>query len=222
MSLAARTASARVCFARSGLRSRSRRPQEKMLGLVSRFCTPSTSRCVIAPLFEATCSGEGCLRMGGKGITRKEIEKLNRRPVYGWVTGGSTTQIRTATKRGGGSTKNNRSSAGRRLGVKRFGGQFVQAGEILVRQRGTKWYPGQHVGGRSLTRCIRQSGTALSLCLCVRYPDLALILSSGRDGSRPHALRPRAWIRPLLQAEQAHRRYGSAEQRSNCSVDIDI
>ncbi|CAD6576650.1 MAG: 60S ribosomal protein L27 [Cyphobasidiales sp. Tagirdzhanova-0007] len=57
-----------------------------------------------------------------------------------------TSQIRTATKRGGGSTKNNRSSAGRRLGVKRFGGQLVKAGEILVRQRGTRWYPGQHVG----------------------------------------------------------------------------
>ena len=56
-----------------------------------------------------------------------------------------TSQIRTATKRGGGSTKNNRSSAGRRLGVKRFGGQLVKAGEILVRQRGTRWYPGQHV-----------------------------------------------------------------------------
>jgi large subunit ribosomal protein L27 len=69
--------------------------------------------------------------------------ELNIQPVQSHT---GTTQIRTATKRGGGSTKNNRSSAGRRLGVKRFGGQYVQAGEILVRQRGTSWFPGQHVG----------------------------------------------------------------------------
>lgn len=51
-----------------------------------------------------------------------------------------------ATKKGGGSTKNGRDSDGRRLGVKRFGGQQVLAGNILVRQRGTKFYPGDNVG----------------------------------------------------------------------------
>ncbi|KAA1100216.1 NAD-dependent isocitrate dehydrogenase [Puccinia graminis f. sp. tritici] len=54
-------------------------------------------------------------------------------------------QIRTATKRAGGSTKNNRGSAGRRLGVKRFGGQKVEQGEIIIRQRGQRFHPGQDV-----------------------------------------------------------------------------
>ncbi|KAK0549036.1 54S ribosomal protein L2 mitochondrial [Tilletia horrida] len=57
----------------------------------------------------------------------------------------SAIQSRNSTKRGGGSTKNNRNSPGKRLGVKRFGGQFVKAGEIIVRQRGTKWHPGDNV-----------------------------------------------------------------------------
>lgn len=51
-----------------------------------------------------------------------------------------------ATKKGGGSTRNGRDSAGRRLGVKKFGGEKVRAGNILIRQRGTKWYPGENVG----------------------------------------------------------------------------
>lgn len=51
-----------------------------------------------------------------------------------------------AHKKGGGSSRNNRDSNGQRLGVKRYGGQFVTAGNIIVRQRGTKIYPGQNVG----------------------------------------------------------------------------
>jgi large subunit ribosomal protein L27 len=51
-----------------------------------------------------------------------------------------------AHKKAGGSSRNGRDSAGRRLGVKRFGGQQVLAGNILVRQRGTKFYPGANVG----------------------------------------------------------------------------
>ncbi|KAK4058493.1 54S ribosomal protein L2 mitochondrial [Microbotryomycetes sp. JL221] len=54
-------------------------------------------------------------------------------------------QIRTATKRGGGSSKNGRNSIGKRLGVKRYSGQQVESGSILVRQRGTEFHPGQHV-----------------------------------------------------------------------------
>ena len=50
-----------------------------------------------------------------------------------------------AHKKAGGSTRNGRDSAGRRLGVKRFGGQHVLAGNILVRQRGTKFHPGRNV-----------------------------------------------------------------------------
>lgn len=51
-----------------------------------------------------------------------------------------------ATKKAGGSSRNGRDSAGRRLGVKKYGGQFVEAGNIIVRQRGTKWHPGKNVG----------------------------------------------------------------------------
>ncbi|MEO1190750.1 MAG: 50S ribosomal protein L27 [Pseudomonadota bacterium] len=57
-----------------------------------------------------------------------------------------------AHKKAGGSSRNGRDSEGRRLGVKRFGGQSVLAGNILVRQRGTKFYPGTNVGmGRDHT-----------------------------------------------------------------------
>ncbi len=51
-----------------------------------------------------------------------------------------------AHKKGQGSTTNGRDSAGKRLGVKRYGGQAVKAGEILVRQRGTSFHPGENVG----------------------------------------------------------------------------
>ncbi|MDB5533533.1 MAG: ribosomal protein [Hyphomicrobiales bacterium] len=51
-----------------------------------------------------------------------------------------------AHKKAGGSSRNGRDSDGRRLGVKKFGGQAVVGGNIIVRQRGTKWHPGQNVG----------------------------------------------------------------------------
>ncbi|WP_304543076.1 50S ribosomal protein L27 [Sulfurimonas microaerophilic] len=51
-----------------------------------------------------------------------------------------------AHKKGQGSTQNNRDSAGRRLGVKKFGGESVVAGNIIIRQRGTKVHPGKNVG----------------------------------------------------------------------------
>ena len=57
-----------------------------------------------------------------------------------------------AHKKAGGSSRNGRDSAGKRLGVKRFGGQKVLSGNILVRQRGTQWHPGRNVGlGRDHT-----------------------------------------------------------------------
>ena len=57
-----------------------------------------------------------------------------------------------AHKKAGGSSRNGRDSAGRRLGVKKFGGQVVVPGNILVRQRGTKFHPGANVGmGRDHT-----------------------------------------------------------------------
>jgi ribosomal protein L27 len=55
-------------------------------------------------------------------------------------------QIRTATKKAGGSSNNGRDSAGRRLGIKAHGNTFVTAGSIIARQRGKKWYPGENVG----------------------------------------------------------------------------
>jgi large subunit ribosomal protein L27 len=51
-----------------------------------------------------------------------------------------------AHKKAGGSSRNGRDSAGRRLGVKKFGGELALAGNIIVRQRGTKFYPGANVG----------------------------------------------------------------------------
>ena len=51
-----------------------------------------------------------------------------------------------AHKKAGGSSRNGRDSIGRRLGVKKYGGEAVIPGNILVRQRGTKWWPGDNVG----------------------------------------------------------------------------
>lgn len=51
-----------------------------------------------------------------------------------------------AHKKAGGSSRNGRDSDGRRLGVKKFGGECVVGGNIIVRQRGTKWHPGRNVG----------------------------------------------------------------------------
>lgn len=51
-----------------------------------------------------------------------------------------------AHKKAGGSSRNGRDTIGRRLGVKKSGGQMVSAGHIIVRQRGTKWHPGANVG----------------------------------------------------------------------------
>ena len=51
-----------------------------------------------------------------------------------------------AHKKAGGSSRNGRDTAGRRLGVKKFGGEAVIPGNIIIRQRGTKWHPGDNVG----------------------------------------------------------------------------
>ena len=57
-----------------------------------------------------------------------------------------------AHKKAGGSSRNGRDTAGRRLGVKKFGGEAVIPGNIIIRQRGTKWHPGANVGmGRDHT-----------------------------------------------------------------------
>lgn len=70
-----------------------------------------------------------------------------------------------AHKKGQGSSRNGRDSNSQRLGVKRFGGQLVSGGSILVRQRGTKFFPGENVGrGKDDTLFAKISGV-------VRYLD---------------------------------------------------
>ncbi len=67
-----------------------------------------------------------------------------------------------AHKKAGGSSRNGRDSESKRLGVKRFGGQLVSAGSILVRQRGTRMHPGSNVGmGRDHTLFARIEGTVV-------------------------------------------------------------
>lgn len=76
-----------------------------------------------------------------------------------------------AQKKAGGSSKNGRDSAGRRLGVKRYGGEMVLAGNIIVRQRGTKYKPGRNVG-------IGKDHTIYALL------DGQVLFSQGRDKKR--------------------------------------
>ena len=65
-----------------------------------------------------------------------------------------------AHKKAGGSSRNGRDSAGKRLGVKCFGGETVVAGNIILRQRGTQWHPGTGVGiGRDHTIFAKIAGT---------------------------------------------------------------
>ena len=64
-----------------------------------------------------------------------------------------------AHKKAGGSSRNGRDSAGKRLGVKRFAGQLVKAGNIIVRQRGTRIHPGANVGlGKDYTLFAKVDG----------------------------------------------------------------
>ncbi len=64
-----------------------------------------------------------------------------------------------AHKKAGGSTRNGRDSESKRLGVKRYAGQFVKSGSIIVRQRGTKFHPGENVGcGRDHTLFAKTDG----------------------------------------------------------------
>jgi len=67
-----------------------------------------------------------------------------------------------AHKKAGGSSRNGRDSESKRLGVKRFGGELVSAGSIIVRQRGTKFHPGKNVGmGRDHTLFALTEGKVL-------------------------------------------------------------
>ncbi len=67
-----------------------------------------------------------------------------------------------AHKKAGGSSRNGRDSESKRLGVKRYGGQLVSAGSIIVRQRGTEFHPGDNVGmGKDHTLFAKTEGTVL-------------------------------------------------------------
>lgn len=67
-----------------------------------------------------------------------------------------------ATKKGGGSTSNGRDSHSKRLGVKRYGGELINAGSIIVRQRGTKIHAGENVGmGKDHTLFAKSTGTVV-------------------------------------------------------------
>ena len=67
-----------------------------------------------------------------------------------------------ATKKAGGSSRNGRDSAGRRLGVKKYGGEIVISGNIIVRQRGTKFHPGNNVGiGKDHTLYAKSDGKVI-------------------------------------------------------------
>lgn len=69
-----------------------------------------------------------------------------------------------AHKKGGGSTKNGRDSESKRLGIKRSGGQLVKAGEIIVRQRGTKFHPGENAGIGSDDTIFAKSAGIVNFC----------------------------------------------------------
>jgi len=86
-----------------------------------------------------------------------------------------------AHKKAGGSSRNGRDSPGQRLGVKRFGGQRVSAGEILVRQRGTKFHPGRNVG-------LGRDHTLFALC------DGEVSFASKRDSRTFVSIAPQAKI----------------------------
>ena len=92
-----------------------------------------------------------------------------------------------AHKKAGGSSRNGRDTEGRRLGIKKFGGEKVIAGNILVRQRGTKWYPGTNVGlGRDHTIFALVDGHVKF----TRRPKARSISPSSRYRSPPNKHRP--------------------------------
>lgn len=82
-----------------------------------------------------------------------------------------------AHKKGGGSTKNGRDSISKRLGVKHFGGESVLAGNIIIRQRGTKFHPGQNVGiGKDNTLFAKADGV--------------VVYKKGRDNKKTVTVQP--------------------------------
>ena len=91
-----------------------------------------------------------------------------------------------AHKKAGGSSRNGRNSAGRRLGVKKFGGEVVKAGNIIVRQRGTKYYPGQNVGlGKDHTIFATQDGAVKFHTGRLNRMFVSVLPAAGSEGPSP-------------------------------------
>mmetsp|Transcript_6089 Transcript_6089/g.17219 ORF Transcript_6089/g.17219 Transcript_6089/m.17219 type:complete len:146 (+) Transcript_6089:23-460(+) len=106
------------------------------------------------------------------------------RTVVGMEGMGSLGGVRFATKKAGGSTKNGRDSRGKHLGLKKSSMQYVRPGQILVRQRGTKFYAGDNVGmGRDHTLF----ATAYGRMQVAHIPKLdRKVLWVDRDPERPY------------------------------------
>ena len=117
-----------------------------------------------------------------------------------------------AHKKGASSSRNGRDSAAKRLGVKRFGGQFVQSGEILVRQRGTHFHPGVGVGrGRDDTLFALVSGHVEFGPRRGRRA-VSVVPQARQDGAAPEARRAKAApkARPAKAAPKARQARSAA------------
>ena len=98
-----------------------------------------------------------------------------------------------AHKKAGGSSRNGRDSAGQRLGVKKFGEQAVIAGNIIVRQRGTKFHPGANVGiGKDHTLFAKADGRVDFHTGTGGRTTVSVKLAEGEAGGKAEAVRPAA------------------------------
>mmetsp|Transcript_3592 Transcript_3592/g.6102 ORF Transcript_3592/g.6102 Transcript_3592/m.6102 type:complete len:156 (-) Transcript_3592:227-694(-) len=97
------------------------------------------------------------------------LESLSAALSASNLQGAIQTFTRTATKKSGGTSKNGRDSNPKFLGVKKFGGEYVIPGNIIVRQRGTKFHPGDHVG--MVSRRMKEI-FCLFVCLSLFLPCL--------------------------------------------------
>lgn len=108
----------------------------------------------LSSLWGAASSLAGRLASGSaaSALTRGVGAELEATSRAGTPSFASFQQVRGATKKAGGTSRNGRDSNPKYLGVKKFGGEYVIPGNIIVRQRGTKFHPGNHVGmGRDHT-----------------------------------------------------------------------
>ncbi|WFD34371.1 54S ribosomal protein L2 mitochondrial [Malassezia cuniculi] len=168
------------------------------------------------------------------------VPSMGRQEVLPAFTFGGSIQTRNSAKRGGGTTKNTRNNAGKRLGIKRYGSAFVKAGEILVRQRGTEWHPGENVRmGRDHTlfatvpgyvRFYRAKFDALEddkqapQTQAVRAPGTTTIRAANPEAVKPHPSsrkRERRYVGVVLSRdEQLPRAQGDVRPRLFAGIDL--